>query len=89
MNVVSGLSGTPEIKKPVVVRTEANSGRVRPLGYLLVIEDDIWSPYMIGRYMKHGNTAVLQGIPLQLIVLPVLPGPRKSVKQADMARDAC
>ena len=43
---------------------------------LLVIQDDVRSPDVVTRHMQHLNSAILLGVPLQLVVAPVLLHPQ-------------
>ena len=39
---------------------------------LLVVQDDVWPPDVIRRHVKHVDATILLGVPLQLVVVPVL-----------------
>ena len=39
---------------------------------LLIVEDNIGSPDVVARYMKHIHPAVFIRVPLQFVIIPVL-----------------
>ncbi len=39
---------------------------------LLVVEDDVWSPYVVGRNVQLFDTPILVGVPHQFVVIPKL-----------------
>ena len=44
--------------------------------FLLVVEDDVRSPDVVRRYVKHVDPAILSRVPLELVVSPVLLHPQ-------------
>ena len=42
----------------------------------LVVEHDVWSPDVVAGHVEHLDPAVLLGVPLQLVVAPVLLHPQ-------------
>lgn len=43
---------------------------------LLVVEDNVRTPYVIGGDVKHFDAAILLGLPLELVVVPGLLHPQ-------------